>query len=903
MLGYNEHKYAVGNLEVINEFDTRSFQANAVSYLKNDIKDLNFKTSYYSKTIAETVDSLSDIKLDKEAVREFAKITTINGVLPPIRPIDYSDVTVINASLLTGYVNSVKSLVDNIISGSEVSKDEALNVIKSANYVKKNIVKTTLNYNTPINDIIASSDNVKKIIPDKKYITSTVLPFVNGFEKTRANLINEGKEFLLIVTNTEGEINKIIAQVNNYKTINKKLDYIEYNGLYNIIDLTSYVTYMYIRKVNNFRTNMLNCNRLYSDALNVNSLNESTTVTAGINTGVMSTTPANLGFSLLQGNVAAYEVLANKVYELYTGKNKVDAIDDVVRFGDDVPNMVNGQYTQGIVSYNRSVYDEIKKAFIGVGQALYNICQIPDGLMIRKDDIIEGSGFKIPLKDRFRGKLNDINDISKIQMTDFANRDRVDLANVNELLAEVHDFGRNMQEISDEAIAAKAILEEISHRFDKNINNEFKDVDSVKKISEWAEMFSDEYIDFVNDVCGRFMERLAHLAITLKNIDDTMSSNKNPEDVVAKAFSMFDVTDYTEGVTKDYLEYLEDLNHVVFNAMEAEYQIARIDMLTGHNLILEADDNTQKPNQKASFVGGFSASLGNAIENLKLKIKKWFEDTAAKFKNNVSALANNDTVKNITQNAGLIQSYDFSQVPAAEIYPYEVMPVSELARSIESLTNNIKNFKPQDIQAITDEAKATQMVLSFINGLNPSADTNTQMLNYTIHKSPELPQKKAYQGNELKTYVTNVMLPFENDYTRGNTTTENAISNVYKELEALADRCKTVEPSTIKNNITNTNQNQKVNTQANTQQNNQPQVVAASDSFVEPGFTYLEADNPNTQNNMGKVVGWIDNCARNYCGVVRNSLGQRHKDYVIILSPIVNAAIAAQNNQQNQTNT
>lgn len=872
MLGYNEHKFALGNLNVIHEFDKKSFLANAASYLNESTGEINFKTSYYSKTIAETIQGLKDITLDKEAVREFSKISLMNQTLTPIRPIDYSDVTVINTDMLIDYSEKFKELIDSKINGKDVSRDAIISPIN----VKKSIVKTTLDYKKPLTDIVSGRDDVKKIIPDAKYITSTVIPFVNGFEKTRTNLATEGKNILTAITTVESDIEKTIARVNNLPNSDQMVRYIEYNGIYNIIDIISYVTYMYVRKVNNFRTNVLNCNRLYTDIVNGNnlSINEYTTVGDCLNDGVISTTPANLGFNMLQGNVGAYEILANKIYELYSGKNKVDEIDDVVRLGDDVPNHIDGQYTQGEVAYNRDIYDDIKKVFIGIGQGLYNICQVPDGLMVRKDDLIGDSGFKLALKDKFRSKLSSIDDISKIQYANITNRGSIDLANIDELLSEVKDYARNMIEIAGEAINAHAILEEIIERFDYNINNEFKNVDAVKELEEWAKMFNDEYIEFVNDIAGRFMNRLANIAIVMKKIDTQITPIGEPSNIVSQAFKMLDVTDYLELATESSLDYNSYLNHLEFEAMEIAYQSLRIKKDIGYNLIFEAEgDEAEKPNEKAKFLGDIKANTGNAIEKLKSMISQWFDKLTNVFTDSINKLANSDSVKNINANANKIVSLDYNTIPAVEIYPYNNIAPGTVIDNLNKLRNNIKAMNPQVIQNIQSENDLYAKLFPFIDGFNSQGDLTGQSLWFNKTGNANPTQVKSYQGDELKGFVQNDMIPFVRDYTTTyHNTLKSTMSAIKDDLSQTIGQYKTTpEPS-----------------------NGTPQTTTqqANESAL------FEADEPNknTQTSMSHKANWMNKAVQVYCGSVMNAIRDRHNDYVKVLSRLANV----QNPNENQ---
>lgn len=884
---YNEHMFVLENMQVVHEFDTRSFQANAASYIKGDIRNINFDTSYYSKTIADTIDGMKNIILDKEAVREFANIKIKSGNLNPIRPIDYSDVTFINSQMVQSYADTVITLITGMSSNVPTRDHVDNTIIGTYKYTKKNVVKTTLDYNLPVKDLLGYTNKVKLVIPDSKYITSTIIPFVNGFEKVKADLIKEGKDILLSVASCENSINKIIATANEEKmkstpdsNLDKKIEYAEYNGIYYLIDLLSYVTYMYMRKVNNFRDNVLNCNRLYVDIVNDNnlSLNESENV---INPGMISTTPANLGFNLLQGNTAAYEVLANRVYELYTGKNKVSEIDDVIRFGDDIPNNINGEYTQGNVAYNKDIYINAKKIFVGIGQGLYNICQIPDGLMVRKDDVIYGSGFNIPLTTRYRAALSDIVDISKIQNADFVNKEHIDVATVNSLLEEVKDFSKNMDEISKEIIDAYAILKEIEKRFDYNINNEFKDLDSVKEIEEWAAIFEDEFTQFVNTVAGNFMERLANLAIVLKNINKNMDSQSNsitePSDIISKAFSYLDVTDYASLETESMVEYNSYLNQLEFETLERAYQILRVKEEMGCDLYFEADE-VQKPNEKAKFADNFSMKSGNAIDKLKDKIIKFMDNLIEQFTKALTDNGNDETVKKIISNSNrIINDVDYSQVPAVDIYPYENIGIDTITTNIGKVRDAINGMTPQAIQTI-DTKEALYQKLFPLDGFDSTNDLTTQFLWLSKTGNAEASQVKSYQGDDLKNIVQNNMIPFVRDYSGaiGNNI-KNSLDDLKNSLNTVVDKYKTVTP-TENNKPTNAT-------------TNNPQPVAASDNSIVDGLNILEAEEPNknTQSSMSVKAGWMVNAVNLYCGATLNALRDRNNDYLKILVKLIPA--------------
>lgn len=868
MLGYNEHKFALDNLEVVNEFDTKSFQANAASYITGDIKDLNFKTSFYSKAVADTIESVKSISLDKEAIRDFAKLNLNVANLSPIRPIDYSDVTSISPSYLS-YSKKVLKLVNDMVGGNTIGKETVDKLIRDDyNYTKKNIVKTSLDYRLPVTEII-KHDDVKKIIPTAKYITSTILPFVNGFEKVKMELSNEGKNILLEITNAEKDIELIISKVKAFEMAEgnsddtKKVDYLEYNGVYNIIDLMSYVSYMYMRKVNNFKTNVINCNRLYTDIVNGNNLMVHESTEIGIDPGMISATPANLGFNLMQGNVAAYEVLANKVYELYTGKNKVEDIDDVIRVGDDIPEHINGEYVQGQSTYNAEIYLNIKKVFIGIGQGLYNIDQVPDGLMVRKDDLIYGSGFKRPLKDKYRSQLDDIVDVSKIQYADIANAHGIDRANLNELLSEVKDFANNMQSIANEAIDTYAVLEEIIKRFEHNINNEFKDVDCVKEIEEWASMFADEYKEFVSEVAGRFMERLAVLAIALNKIyNNGTYTNADIPPVVADAYKLFDVNDYTEGVIDSDIEYNKLLNINEFESLEKAYQILRIKKETGMNLMFEADE-VEKPNDRAKFMDKISSSTGNFIEKLKAMISKWFDTVSNKFQDAVNLLANEDRLKNVKDNQNkILNEIDYSTIPALQIYPYENMGKTEMIDNLNKLRNNIKAMTPQVIQNIESETDLYQKLFTFVDNFTPTGDIKNQFMWFNKTGSAANGERKSIVGNDLKVMVQNEMVPYVNEYT---TTFANnlktSINQVKDDLSNTVSAYKTVSTTP-----------------------QQPATTTAA--TAESALFEAEEPNKNTQGSMGKKAGWMNKAVQLYCGCVLNAARDRYSDYLGILSQL-----------------
>ena len=183
-------------------------------------------------------------------------------------------------------------------------------------------------------------------------------------------------------------------------------------------------------------------------------------------------------------------------------------------------------------------------------------------------------------------------------------------------------------------------------------------------------------------------------------------------------------------------------------------------------------------------------------------------------------------------------------------------------------------MNPQVIQSIATEQDLYSKLFPFIDGFKSTGDLSSQCLWFNKTGNAEASAVKSYQGDELKGFIQNDMLPFVKDYTAtyGNTL-KTAISEIKDDLANTVSQYKTTpEP-----------------------QQGTPQTTAESALF--------EADEPNknTQTSMSKKAGWMNKAVRIYTGNVLNAMRDRYNDYIKILSKL--AAYQPEQNTGNENQT
>ena len=896
-----EQDFVLGDIEVFNEFDMSHFISNAKSAITNKAETVNTNLtfSYYTSMLEKAISSFADIKLNKDTIKDFLikfnKIDNLDNGNMLVKDINTDDIEVFKPQYLGQYVSMVQDSINGYINGESNFADCVK--FMTSDYptkVERQIVKTNLPYGITSKELRKETTlNGNFIKADTKFIKDKVLPFVTKYDTFKADTLTEANMVLNAIKEAELSVKAMLGALNKLRTVEgvtperlNQTNQIAYNSIRGIMDIISYVSFMMVHKLNVISSNVITCNKLYTDIFNM--YGGTVTETAFDNT-IISNDEMNIGTNLMNGDVSAYTILSNNIYEYHNGM---------------VNNIIAGDPTSNDIEYPKDIFDDIVKAYIVISEGL-NIMSLncADYLLVF-NDVLEQSGFSIVLVDRFREDINHINDTSMYNVESMVTPD---INMYKMMMNEVKNYSDNMQSIANTCNETFKKLILLQEKFASNINGEYKDIETVNEIKVFLKDLREQYVDMTNTVAKNFMNRLKTIGDRL-TIMDTLTSSDAPTDSTIPIDTNSDV-DFSESAYELELSFVEENCKTRFNNLQKYYLEEKNRRLNGLKTVFEANTsntngstNTTNNNQNQTtpkVIDNSNANNSNAngnnnqqnnqtssntINDLINQIIKFFSD----MKNNIMKAIDKNAKHNtdfLQANKDGLLNRSYSNV-TVQVIPYSKVPIQTITGHMDRVVNNIGALTPQTLQEIKTQNDVYKKVFPFIAGLTINEGDNTnikqQMLNfYMMGNASTAPAMVNVSNGELKNEVANEYIPYVEKYY---TTTKEALAsfseNTQAKLEALTKSINTESP----NNAGNLNESVDLFMEDN---NNQP--------------------NKNTETSMSTKSRWVIAAVKIYTNAVTESLQKRNNDYLKILTSLKveakktgDAKVSDGNDAQNQ---
>lgn len=854
-----EREYVMGDTQLFNEFDTSHFISNAKSAITNKVEavNMNMKYDYYTSMLKKAINSFSLIKLDKETIRDFLMkfdtLSKLDNVENMVRDITYSDVTSFKPQYLAQYVSMVQVAIDRAVRG-EISQEEIVRFISKdiVEKVERQVVKTTLPFGLQTKDLV-KMDTTKYVKADTAYVKGKVLPFVSKYDQIKNDAVTEANAVMNAIQESEENVKAMLSVIEKIKasgnidgTKVQLLNQISYNAIRGVMEVISYVSFMLIHKLNTISSNIIACNDLYTDISNMYA--DTNVSESAFDHNIFPTDIKSLAEGLLDGKSAAYESLANNIYEFHGTLPDSSNIENPA----DV-NQINMEVDQH--DYDKTAYENIIKAYMEISVGLDVISVEADEYLLIYDDIIKKSGFLIILEERFQNELREIQTVSD------------NTSDLVRLLAEVKDFGNNMESIAKVIYETYNKMKFLQNRYADNINGEYTDFETINELKIFLGGLEEQYKSMTEKVASACYDRIKSLGIKVSNARNntnvTISANTIPIETSSNLDFSEAFVDYNDFMFDAIMESYDEEHESYFDALQRSYFAEKELALRGVTAIFEADEpattdttntnaNNANTNNTKVTVQDNSGQGKGFLGKLTSKVALFIRNTTDRFLEFIGK-SSKKNLKWLQENKDELNRRSYNNV-TVNILPYANIQPKQILDDIVKVQNNVKMMTLQTLQSLTNKDAVYSKLFPFITTLKEAnGPLSDQFTKYYKVGTGEL-QVKPISNGELKTAITTVMIPFCEDYL-----------GQYKDL---LDKNFTALGKAVDDTIAS------FNTQTTT----------------ESVSIFTEADDQSAENkgnNAKDQVKWMQEAVKFFNGSVLNAVRDRNVDYLKVLSSLV----------------
>lgn len=872
--------YIVENVKFFNEFDRSSFANNAVYALnKASVNSaIAVKGDHFSNMLEKTISHIGEIEIDSYAISEFITKILGSGRVESsklsMKDIgDYDNIT-IKPQYLTEAVYTYKYTIDSIASGKyDANKVRSLcvNINAYITATKKRMVSSNIDTNLTSKDML-KYDNFKVINVTTKYLEDVVIPFLEDVPKKKKALTTEISAINATVRESISELYRLVENVTTGINLNKidddkkklMLQY-TFNQVRAILEAVSFVAYVAMRKVHQFEDSVVECQNIYN-TLTLAFNDVTTLVESGtFDNKVISATDANnIAEKLVDGDNDLFAELAHNIIEYHKGYVSTWPSDVTNVTGTESNNIMDTLLTQ--IEYKRTVYNDIIKAYIEIGNGLDILAKNCDDYLLIFDQAIKKAGFVVELVDRFHNEINALDDLSYYGMAD------IEIGNAGEkttiyhtILAEINAYPDITAQIAKAAKMVKTKSEYVEDLFTAKKNGELAYSETMNELKIFVDSFNDQF-KYMN--CQIVKGLYMRLKLLAAKADDCLDNvNSTPEN------DMYTPEDFFKEAVLSEIDFIDSYNDIVMETMMREYYSEREFLERGVRLVYEADENTTVKvvdnSEEASTDSPKSGVSMNALNNLVQKIGEWFTKMIDTF-NEITGRAAAKNTKWLSENKEGLMSRSYSNVEI-QILPYDQMSHTNIIADIGKLANNIKVMTLDNIKNIDSYEDLRSKLINFGPRFTKDSDEKSVIVNY--YKVGNRPlETVAYSNNNIKNIIVNNMIPYcENFYGSYKQEINNQLNSVKDALE----------------NISKTYVTEAVREISNISIITEADATASDEKPVD----------------MSTKAGWLRKCAQTYSGAVLNSIRDRNNDYFKVLNALAVKKKPTNPNPSEESNT
>jgi hypothetical protein len=911
----NEVNFILNDMQTYFEFDKSNFVSNAAASLTNhnEVNDITVDLSVYRNMVLEAVENLNNMhesaRSERDQMIEFFSYSIdddMDDINVPIEPICAFDVSTIKPQYLNDFVTNIGLIIERTLKGDD-NKNDIDRIISTdmAEKVKRQIVKTTIvsSYMYDVKKLaqIDYPQNKGTVYGDSGYIINNIIPFLKNIDTTINVLRTDANNCIIALDKCIKEIDIYRTTLKNIKETEnlspetiKRLNYVTYNAFRSLIDVVSFMSYMLIRKINEYMMNIKSCTSLYVRLSNSSPVSEGTLET---NT-IFSSDTHNLCDDLINGRSDAYDAIANNIYEFNTGLLMNSPESPMAILGKDASNSIEATIEEA--EYNSDKYEDANKMYTIINKGLDIVSQYSDDYLMVFDDITSKAGFELELPDRFKSTVDTLDDIT--EYTSAINLPTYSEYIYYKMLHEIRDYPKNMNTLASVISDCKARIDMLTDRFNHNIQGEYSNAEAVNELKIFMEEMNEQLVKLTNQVAGKFMLRLKKIGLAIEQMNVIRDKNND----AISTDGTFESVSFDDGISEAVILAYESYVDAVFEEMSKRYLSAKAMKDKGSILVFEdgentttttANNNAQPASTTAQTTTTTSTTTNNTNNANQKKSKtflqfltEWFDKFQAKLTGIIESRQAKADQEFFNAHRQEILGKDFTKLQTSNVYNYESMqPYGQMQKDLNTISNRINTTTLQkinsdsDAQAVLNEVFANT-VPKEIWSSSKVADAVT---NYYKFGKTDNTQRISANGAVLKTIVTNAVDYCDGFYTNKIVEMRNTVETIKKNLEGVINTMVTESLCDI--DFMSYVLEADDNNNGNNNQNNKPTTTSTDPNA---------GNNKNVSGNTEKI-NIINKNVTYYCSGIITAAFDRYKDNMAVLRSLVNTEQPNNNNNNN----
>lgn len=544
-----------------------------------------------TKVISEALSNLTSVTIDTQETSDFfSKVynsVDLNSI-PITTPLkDLHEVELVRPAYLEMFIDDLRKTVEQISSGKISSKEtldaSALNP-KSIIAYKKKMVRTTIPYDQDYKLLIRTSPKTIPCEVNEVFLMNTVLPFLKNFRDNVKNISLTASKLMKSITDgfqTISEYTKTYNELAGEKMSSERSNLMAYY-LFSMgrafMDLTNYASFMMVRHINNYMSNVNAYMDLYNKIMQYYPEGNSILHESVFDGSFGDVEDADTVFSLLSGDCSIFKSIVRRLLD----SHETDLLVKRNSTGDSFDHsLLSTNITDN--DYDESPYSLTKEMLVQINKGLDVFEANVKDPYLSMDELKEKSRFNMTFVERFGSQLTRISDLSAYtdQLENYESQFS-DQEVLYCIINELEHFEPEMDTITESIRMMYDRIKGLDESISQNINGEFQGVAITGDLHEFMITLEKNYRDFIMLLAQKFLLRLNELDHTAYDIT---SDSETGDPMIS------DDDDFLQEAVASCMEDNEMFFREMTNNRKLFYAGERVRQLTGCNPFMEADES------------------------------------------------------------------------------------------------------------------------------------------------------------------------------------------------------------------------------------------------------------------------------------------------------------------------